>query len=458
MKILLALLLLVRGIAGAAERPQDFAFGMAIQSDGQDALYEIEIPIAVYRGVTRGDLGDLRVFNGQGEVVPHALRPSVVSVEQAGTAIRLPVFPLYSDAPGKIDDLNVRIEKRADGTIIGIRNQPKSREQKILRGYLLDAAGGKLPFRELQLDWQGDAASFVGKVRVDGSDDLAVWTNLAENAALARLVVDGHQVRRDRVELRRRNFKYLRLSWPESQAALESLTVLAEPAPKIVASPRVWQNIEGAPVSAKPGEYSYDLGGFIPVDRLRVGLPQVNSLIQMKILSRANTKDDWRPALSAVAYRLRDHETEVTSPEIAMPTNNARYWLVRVDQKGGGVGSGVPALQIGWVPQKLVFAARGAGPFQLAYGSSAVKPAAFAIESIIPGYKTDAEFKVKVAILGEQVILAGMAQLRAPWDFRKIALWSILIIGVGLLAWMAFRLSRQIAKAAPSSEKTDSTQ
>jgi hypothetical protein len=455
MKFVLALILLLHGIAAAAERPQDFAFGMAIQADGRDALYEIDIPVAVYRGVTRGDLGDLRVFNGQGEVVPHALRAPVVSVEQVGAPVRLPVFPFYGEARGKIDDLNVRIERRADGTIIGIQNQPTSREQKILRGYLLDASGNKFPLRELQLDWQGDSSSFIGKVRVDGSDDLAVWTNLANNAALARLAIDGHQVRRDRVELHPGKFKYLRISWPENQTALESLNVLAEPAPRMVASPRVWQNIEGAPVSGKAGEYSYDLGGYVPADRLRVELPQVNSLAQMQIFFRAATKEDWRWALSAVAYRLRAGETEVTNPEIALPTNSARYWLLRVDQKGGGVGSGVPVLQFGWAPQKLVFAARGAGPFQLAYGSSTVKPAALAIAAIIPGYKTEAEFKVKSAALGAQFTLAGAAQSRVPWDYRKIALWSILILGVGLLAWMAFRLSRQIAKAPTSSEKTD---
>ena len=29
----------------------------------------------VYRGVVRADVSDLRVFNGAGEVVPHAFRP-----------------------------------------------------------------------------------------------------------------------------------------------------------------------------------------------------------------------------------------------------------------------------------------------------------------------------------------------------------------------------------------------
>jgi hypothetical protein len=43
----------------------------------------------------------------------------------------------------------------------------------------------------------------------------------------------------------------------------------------------------------------------------------------------------------------------------------------------------------------LVFAARGGGPFQLAYGNSAAKAAAFPIDSLLPGYKTDAEFKVR---------------------------------------------------------------
>jgi hypothetical protein len=110
----------------------------------------------------------------------------------------------------------------------------------------------------------------------------------------------------------------------------------------------------------------------------------------------------------------------------------------------------VPALQIGWVAQRLVFAARGAGPFQLAYGSSAMKPAVFAIESLIPGYNSETEFKVKPATLGGQITLAGAARLRRPWDYPKIALWSILIAGVGLLAWMAFRLSRQINKPSDS--------
>ena len=456
MKFIAIFLLLIHGFARAAERPQDFAFGMAIQADSNDALHEIEIPVAVYRGVTGGDLGDLRVFNAQGEVVPHAFRPRVASTEHTGAAVRLPVFPLYGDVMRKIEDLNVRAEKRGDGTIIGIQSEAKGAAGRSqLRGYLLDASTLKSAIQALQFDWKAGSASFVGKVRVDGSDDLAAWTNLADNAALARLTFDGQQVERERVEIRPAKFKYLRISWPENQAPLDSLSVRAEPAAKVVASPRMWQNVSGSPLAGKAGEYGFDLGGYIPVDRLRVELPQVNTLVQMQIHTRAKPNDPWRLVLSAVAYRLRDQDTEVTSPEISVATNSERYWLLRVDQKGGGVGSGVPAIQIGWVPQKLVFAARGAGPFQLVYGSGGVKPAVFAIESLIPGYKTDAEFKVRPAVLGEQVTLAGSAQLRAPRDYRKLTLWGSLITAVALLGWMALRLSRQIAKPPADLQKND---
>ena len=71
---------------------------------------------------------------------------------------------------------------------------------------------------------------------------------------------------------------------------------------------------------------------------------------------------------SALVYRLRERDAEVASPEIIVTSHGERYWLLRIDQKGGGVGSGDWEIEIGWVPHKLVFAGRGSRPFQLAYG------------------------------------------------------------------------------------------
>ena len=57
MKAFIVLLMFLRSVAvGAAEKAQDYAYGIPIHADPQEALQEIEIPAAVYRGVTRSDL------------------------------------------------------------------------------------------------------------------------------------------------------------------------------------------------------------------------------------------------------------------------------------------------------------------------------------------------------------------------------------------------------------------
>jgi hypothetical protein len=448
MKRFLALVLLAQSVvAGAAEQPQDFAYAIAIHADGRDALYEIDLPAAVYRGVTRSDLGDIRVFNGQGEVVPHALKPRATSAMEKSAAVDLPLFPLYAEAGGELEHLNVRIQKRADGAILDIQSRGKgAARQRKLRGYVLDASALKQPLQGLLFDWKSAAEGFAGKVRIESGNDLARWSTLADNASLVSLEFGGHSLQQKRVELRAQKYKYLRVSWPESQQPLELLRVRAEPAASTVEAERVWQAFAAPSVSGKPGEYTYDLGGHFLFDRMRVELPQVNTLVELQVLTRAKPSEDWRPVTSAVIYRLRHHGEELTSPEVTVAGTGEPYWLLRVDQKGGGVGAGLPVIHIGWVQQKLVFAARGGGPFRLAYGSVKAKAASYPIGSLIPGYRTDVEFKVKAASLGEQVTLAGAARLREPIDYKKWALWASLILGVLLLGWMAYRLWRQMSK------------
>jgi hypothetical protein len=424
MKMMVALMLLAFGGAYAADRPEEFAYGIPIHADAQDALYEIEIPAVVYRGATRTDLGDIRVFNGQGEVVPHGLRPRALTSTERAPAVNLPVFPLYGEASDRLEDLNVRIEKRSDGTIVSIRGQAKASAAK-LRGYLLDASALKRAVQALSFDWQSGADGFVRRIRVEGSDDLSAWTTVADGAALVRISFGGHQLQQNRVELHSPKFKYLRVSWPENHRPVESLTVLAEPAAGVISARRVWQNVASETVTGKAGEYYYDLGGPFPFDRLRVELPQVNSLVRLQVLARQKTNGDWQPVTNATVYRLRARDAEVTSPEIPVISHGERYWLLRVDQKGGGLGAGMPAISVGWVPQKLVFAARGAGPFQLAYGNVGAQSVAYSIDSLIPGYKTDAEFRVKAASLGEQVTLAGPGRLRAPMDYKMGAVGKL---------------------------------
>ena len=81
-------LLLAYAAAAAAQSPHDFAFGIPLATEGDDAFYRVELPAAVYTGAVRSDLGDMRVFNGDGAVVPFAFVPRAAAVRERARAAR----------------------------------------------------------------------------------------------------------------------------------------------------------------------------------------------------------------------------------------------------------------------------------------------------------------------------------------------------------------------------------
>jgi len=102
----------------------DFAYGLPINVDGRGAVYSITLPKEVYTNCTRSDLGDIRMFNANGDIVPHTIRRPKIATEKLTVTESVPFFPLYDEE--KIpagDDLSLMITRNTDGTIINGRFQ-----------------------------------------------------------------------------------------------------------------------------------------------------------------------------------------------------------------------------------------------------------------------------------------------------------------------------------------------
>jgi hypothetical protein len=200
----------------------------------------------------------------------------------------------------------------------------------------------------------------------------------------------------------------------------------------------------GAAVADQPGEFTFDIGAPLPIDRINIELPEPNSVVQMEVLSRASEKEPWGLVARRAFYRLRDRSTELQNSDLSVPLVSHRYWLLRLDRPEG-LGRGVPRLRVGWQPHELIFVARGGEPFTLAYGSGTAGSSEAALDAVLPNVR------IEPARLAQAVELGGPARLRArsafPW--RSAALWSVLLLGVGVLAWMAVRLSKELRASAP---------
>jgi hypothetical protein len=458
--------------AAAIDRPSDFAYGIPLVVDGKEALYEVALPASVYRGLARADRGDVRVFNGTGDAVPYAWRPRRTTGPEPVTPVTLTLFPLKAGTGIGVDGISIRVRREKDGrnSVDVISSPGRAETEKRTVGYFIDLTALEYPLRALELDWQELPDGYAGKLRVEASDDLGSWRTLVAAAPLVNLEVAGQRLQQRRIELPQQKVNYLRLSWAAQDtrrpAPPELTAARGEVVERAPEAAREWARAELNKVE-KTGEYLFDLRGHHPADRARLHLPEVNTVARVELLTRSKADQPWRPVARGVAYRLRRGESEITSPELIFDATTDRHWLLRVDPRGGGIGSGAPRLEAGWIPHTLVFAARGEPPFQLAYGSHGAKPGGHAIETLIPGYTDKSGTRLRAAKAGAQQTvnvasaqvqaqqqLGGEARLREKVDWKRWSLWGALVLGVLVLAAMAWRLMRQLdaAKNAPGAK------
>ncbi|MDD2336978.1 MAG: DUF3999 domain-containing protein [Geobacteraceae bacterium] len=430
-------------------RPGDFAYGIPLQTGGTAALYQCTLPDIVYRTVKRGDLGDLCVFNSQGEVVPFSLSRSSAPSPTIPESRKINLFPVSGSRVQESGSVSLIVKKGNGGSIVSVASSAPSTRPTRITAYLLDASSLKVPLKDLTLEWEEQSAGTAAKLKVEGSDNLEDWTLIVPSAIIISLRYGDNNLERRVIELNCSKMKYYRLS-SASDAEIPRLTsVVARLSTSASELPRHWASGNTTRHSSRSGDYLFSTGGLMPVDRIRVHLPQENTLIQASFFSRATEKDSWKQGPSVLLYRLRIKGEKVTSPDIVLPASSDQYRLMRIDQGSGGIGKGLPVVELGWVPAQILFLARGERPFQLAFGSGKLGNCAHGGSTLFRQFSDQHKEKyvAEDAIPGPPAILGGKAALHKPlipYDAETAVLWSLLLLGVGILAWMAQHLHRQM--------------
>ena len=418
----------------AALTPQDFAYGMPIMAAEMAAAYRVQLPVDVYK-VSVHDLGDVRVFNADGEAVPYAIRRMDAHGEK-GPAQALPLFPLHGDAPASPQGLRLALDS-PNGSL-RLQSQAtagSAADTDPAAQYVVDARHFDAEIAALQLSWPESSADFSGRIRVETSDDLGTWHALLA-APVANLHAAGQQLIESRIALPSVKAKFLRLSWVGSRPTFALDEVRAE---SVEGEPRVnWSTVvvAGSAVAGKAGNYDFDLGARLPLERVNLALPEANSVYLADFESRPDEKAQWRTVSHAGVYRIATSDGEQSNGPIPVPLDHDRYWRVHLSGESGATLA--LRLQGSWSPSEIEFLAHGKPPFVLAYGSSSISGAATDLSVIPTGVL------VSTATLAGRQTLGGEARidaLRALLDKRSM-LWVVLMIAVVALAFMARRLAR----------------
>jgi hypothetical protein len=451
--------------------PADFAMQLPLTVSGNNGVVQLTLPKAVYLTAQTPGLDDLRIYNGAGELLPfawiepgpRAREPTQIQFRESPTVL-FPVNALPGDAAR---DLTLEVKSAADGSLLAISAKTAGGRTGTSLSALIVDLGKSAPIETLeglQLALPESQSDYRATLAIDRSEDLKLWDTVAQTNVDWLSGSGDERLVNDRIEIPRSEGRYLRIRWIAGEP-LAFARVLARWRSRAASVERAIEDLgyEVTLVAASgrvPYDHVYTTSPAIAATEIGVNLPEANTVLRVALgFYRASPaiKPGWyfEPEVVNTFYRLTQDGRERTSSRLSVAPMSGNEWVLRIDPESPVQKLG-PELVLRWKPRTLAFTARGSG-FRLAYGANPAlarnySGGAAALESVAPGFRQDEINALEAAAPGEPVATTrAVAQpVTAPparidtRDQRKWLLWGVLILGVLVLAYMSWRLFRQL--------------
>jgi len=439
------------GLGSAAAQEQslqreDFGYARELATQSGYAAYKFTLPLDVYLHTASSELDDIRILNANGEVVPYSMQRLEAQKRVGRPLAALPLFALRGDPVRATQALRLKVN--ANGTSIELQREGEQLTELPITGYLFDARAVDSPLSALDLAWAAPAKGFSTHATVEASDDLASWRAVALSAPLVDLSHASDRLQQKRIEFGPTQAKFWRLRWTEVPGPIALTGATAVPVAVMMESSRYHLRAVGE-ATDRPGEFRYALRIHTPIDRINLELPDLNSVAEAQFFVPGGKPGEWRTVWSGTVYSLRASTGSIDNKPIEIPPVESNEWRVRIPARESTIPV-VPALIVGWLPHELTFIARGEGPYELVYGNSTARSAAIRLNNVLSTGENGKPVSVGTAEVGREKELGGAARLQQepePLPWRTMLLWSVLVIAVGLLGFMAWKLARQMRQA-----------
>lgn len=428
---------------------QDFAYGIKLGAEKPDQLYQFYLPPEVYANTTSREIGDVRVYNSAGKMLPYSIKRS--PLEKKVKTAKLAFFPIYSQKRNlnKIK-LNVKTNKKGAMVAVDVNDSKFLELHKTkLIGYIIDVSKfkGKMA-RDLELSLRAKDQNWVQVIFLSASDDLQNWTWLSDSrSVISELEYQGNSISKNTIPLERVNSKYLFLKWKGVANDFKLTDVKLNYYTGPVA-PLNWVTLTPKKIKVRGSEYFYKTKGYYPVSEVNIvpGEDDGSSyLYNAEVYSRAFREQDWHAFKNSLFYRFKSGNEELTNQPLELRYNYDQFWRVKFLNS---IYQKEPInLVLGWRPDLFTFLASGNPPYTLVFGSSGLTSDEFPLSILEQGSKQTVQ-TIQIAENPELEVLSGEKSLREKLftadSIQQIILWAVLIIGVLLVIWMVTKLLKQM--------------
>ena len=451
-----------------------------IALQGSGPYHQLTLPAAIYGHAAHADLRDLRITNGAGHAVPFAWLQSPPA-EQRTESHDVPMFAWPQSTMGvESPDAVLAFTVRPNGSLALVK--PRTAKATPTSDWLLDVSQLKGRLLQARLTVQPGTQGLF-PFTLEASDDLRRWHRVGGDEQLVLLQQGGQTIERLSVDLQGVQARFLRLHWldPQHSAPLIGVGIDTVQSTEPLASVE-WSG--PLPAEQCTTDYcDYVLPRGVPAQSLRVHLADANTLAAIHVsgvldtppvgtpvpvvvhnplyalrrLHRQTARPQYPqevPLLDTVVYRLTQPGGEARSPDLPLNGAVVPRLRLRTDGPVAVLGSTHPMLEVATPLRSLVFLAQGQPPYSLTWSTiDSAAGAPLALATLIPGYARGTPLhadpaSIALASAAPVVVLAAASgsAAAASGGTRKPWLWAALLVGLGLLAGMAWSLFRNFQK------------
>lgn len=411
--------------AGDARDPASYAQSWAVMPAPDAREQRIALPAAALVALRTANLGDVRLFDGDGRSLPLALAPATPEPTET---IDVPTWPVVARTTPQGNMVALTIGPDKVARVVGVAGEAGP-EREVAA--LIDTRNITGPVVAVQL-----AASLPVQQPVTlslaASKDLAAWEPLADKT-LFRTDAAGNQLEDTVLPLARANLKdrYLKVTWdaPEGVSVVGAAVVTGGgDAPVMIGVPATGAEMES------PMEVRLTLPRAHRAKALIVALAGNEGVAPATLEARAHAEAPWQVVAAAT---LRSDQPAT----LELPPSPGTELRLMADPRTAGF-SAAPDITVQYDEVTLLTRFSGKPPYRLAVGLENAPSTLLAVRDILP-QGSAANLPQAIVTQGDPAVIALNPQGRdGPLGKRSAILWLVLLIGVAGLAFAVLRLLR----------------
>ncbi len=418
----------------------------------------------IYRYSAYSQLNDLVVIDKQGNKLPYRISAPGTQISEQSQQTNVRFFPVAVGAPPEtllaLSSASIRLDdNEISVSVEKTTNEELQDKAAPIDFYVVDLSDLKKRADKLIVDWQVTDAKQYLEVQVSGTNDLTTWVNFAQTT-LVQLQKEGQQLTRNKiaVNLAEMQYAYLRLKFTRGNDNLQLTKIQVENTDKIPNAPAVdvWEVkgelAEDQDSALRAGNHSaampvaaweFTRDDIAPITNISLNLGTIVYGDSIKVFSRHSEKQAWQLLHQGIWFNAQVGSTWQQSDAINLYSNSDTYWRIELNELVRTTLT--PTLVFHFQPQTLKFIANNTPPYKIAIDDQAAPNNQETSAQIFSQLMNGKELQWgQVSFTELKPNISSFARHGMQVTWKTILFWSVLIIAVGVLVFVAIRLMGQM--------------